>query len=395
MATYNEAIAESVTSAYATTQKLMLELTSSGDSTQALDLEHFGLPSESVVATDTLIGLQVTGAASTGNATSTLEGDNITVVASTANATATLEAGVETVEDLLASSALAESSVRLVIIPNATSAAVAAATLEVEHYANVFETANATSADLAENAAPGEVSSTAAATDELELLVTSSLTSTANGTSAHVPVITAVSSSTGAATSTDLAVTTRIEDLESDAVAAATTLLRADIVAVVSSDGEVRSYVRLPADAVPALWSNARTTAAAQWTALELNSLVEADGVVYGAGVDGVHQLSNTGDHEAEVMWDAQDFGTAQLKTVEALYIDGATESPFTVTVTGTQGTYEYETHLTGYSDRQNHRALLGRGFKSPFYTFSISSDVHFEAGRVMLHVAEAARRRG
>lgn len=162
------------------------------------------------------------------------------------------------------------------------------------------------------------------------------------------------------------------------------------------STGVFESFLRLPASAVQSYWTNTRTMAAAKWDALTVTSVVEKDGVLYGATTDGVHELVAAGGHEGEVVWDLMNFGSPQQKVVDSVYLNGTAGGPLTVRVANEDGGWEYTTHLTAPTTKNtNHRATLGRGLKAVDYRISVKADVAFDISDVHLQIAEAKRRIG
>jgi hypothetical protein len=234
-------------------------------------------------------------------------------------------------------------------------------------------------------------------TDALSLKAGLVLSSTANLTGAFgIFKIRTLATSAGVVVATATPSARVRFELGSAAVVAGTLDARLLAKQVLTSSVLVESFVRLSAEVIESFWTNTQTTGAAKWTNLKLNSIVEVEGVLYGAGADGVHELTSAGSHQGEVMWDLLNFGTPQLKTVDSVYMNGTAGGAMTVRAMNNDGAWEYSTHVTAPTTKSvNHRATLGRGLKSVDYRLSVKAAHAFDISDVHVQLAETKRRIG
>lgn len=146
------------------------------------------------------------------------------------------------------------------------------------------------------------------------------------------------------------------------------------------STANIRAYIILPGlpEGLSSLWCNPITHAAASWSGTPFESVIEVDGVMYGAGVDGIYKMENELDEETEVSayvtWDLLDFGDPRKHRPGDFMIDGTAGAPLKVTVANEQGRYSYLTHLPENTKPTNFRARLGKGLHSRHLRFTVEN---------------------
>lgn len=396
MPTYNESITESGSAADSHYPGFNEGLTESASAADALpQLAWTTSLGSDVLAQSSLIGVSSVTLVSTADASSAVTGNPTHRLASAAVAADAVVITSST-DGALATSVLAQSAVELTIVATAASAGAATSSVSQRFYATVVEVAAVTESTVLNGTAIAVIADTVEAVSALSFGKSETVASSVEATSSTSLTATAQLASEASASSAVTPVATVVFELESEVAATSAMTPRAERRLSLSASAVVSSSLRLPIAARQALWTNTRTTAAAYWTHLKVNSVVEQDGVLYGAAVDGVHELTNDGSHTGSVTWDLMDFGSPQLKTLGSAYVDGTSQGPFTVRVANRQGTYDYSTHLLlGSEHTQNHRADLGKGLKSEHYRFTVLENTHFDVGEVRVQIAEAARRRG
>ena len=363
--------------------------------------ETFGASILATVATSTALAQAVAQLSSvvpvesTADVAATVDVKAVTPLVSSAAVAATLVQTARAKEDLAAVADVLD-TVQYVFGLSLTSSLNAAETLALRHFAIVNDSA-AVAADATAkltNISTSEANITASlAPFSFPLSLTSDAVLAAT---LGAPTVRATLGSTAAAADAATMLARAIAALESSAVVDDTLAAKLTATVSLTSIGYAESFVRLPATAIESFWTNTKTTGAAKWNSLKVNSIVEKDGALYAAGVDGVAELTDTGTHEGEVMWDLLDFGTPQKKTVDSLYMNGTAGGAMTVRVVNEDGAWTYTTHLTSATTKaENHRATLGRGLKSTQYRISIKAGHVFDIGAVHLQIADAKRRIG
>jgi frataxin-like iron-binding protein CyaY len=127
-------------------------------------------------------------------------------------------------------------------------------------------------------------------------------------------------------------------------------------------------------DPLQQLWANTMTGAAAHWSGLAINSIVEMDGKVYAATAAGMVELQfGQGVALAEVLWDLVDLKSPFFKRVDVAYVGGSADAPLRVSVTTDQGRFEYDTH-TALDAQGSMRAQLGKGLNARYWRFGVSN---------------------
>jgi hypothetical protein len=167
------------------------------------------------------------------------------------------------------------------------------------------------------------------------------------------------------------------------------------------SVGFAEGLVLLSIPAVyPIFWSNTGAGAAATWEGLPFNSVVEVDGVVYAAGVEGVFQMDDTGDDDGEDVLSNIEYDLKELdpksdyKTrMRSIYINAQADAPFTVRVSNKQGIFEYETHLPSSTKMTNHRAPFGRGLSARVMRMNLEQSRYFSVADANVEVGDTTRR--
>lgn len=242
-----------------------------------------------------------------------------------------------------------------------TDAAVASETLTAtrKHVATILDSAAATDTDHAP--VTHAASDTAAATE----------------TVTHSKRAINTVAESAAATESVVSVTTMI--LRDSAVVADTIngVLKAQ--QLIDDTAEATETIRLPATEIPVLWTNSMTGAAATWSGLLFNSMVEQDGRLFAAGPDGLYELTATGANDngdaiaAAVLWDLETFGSRRRKRVRNVYVSAACVGPFAVRVINEQGRFQYLTRLPGIAKARNHRAEPGAGLEASHYRIGVN----------------------
>jgi len=130
---------------------------------------------------------------------------------------------------------------------------------------------------------------------------------------------------------------------------------------------------------------------------MPFNSMVAADGRLFGASQDGIFELSHGVDDNgvavaSNVLWDLDDLGSPQKKRTVSAYINGESNGPFTVRVINTQGRFSYKTTATS-RDAGNHRAPLGRGLESTYFRFGLYQNKDYSVDRVNVELDSVKRR--
>ena len=148
----------------------------------------------------------------------------------------------------------------------------------------------------------------------------------------------------------------------------------------------------------PVFWTNSVSTGAATWEGLPFNSFIEADGVVYAAGPNGIFELgSNLDDVDAdvpsEIEWDLVDNGSVQMKRMRSVYVNAKSEAPFTVRVANEQGIFEYVTETADTTTVTNHRTAVGRGIVSRQTRVSLLHTKAYTAENAGIGMLESTRR--
>lgn len=160
------------------------------------------------------------------------------------------------------------------------------------------------------------------------------------------------------------------------------------------------SFVRLPSGALMQLFTNPHTMAAATWSGLPFNSMIEVDGVVYGAGVNGLYVLDDKEDDigedvDAEVTWDLMNFGDHNKKRYEGGYVSGTAAGPLNFRFVNDQGTFNYPTDRSSAAHPVNHRATFGRGLFSSYARLSLTNlnGKTFDVSDVRVQLYKTTRR--
>lgn len=138
---------------------------------------------------------------------------------------------------------------------------------------------------------------------------------------------------------------------------------------------DAEDHLRLPG-AVPAFFTNSHA-AAATWTGMPFNSIVAVDGVLYGAGLDGIHRIGygsndNGTPIRTRLTGDLVDMGNMQKKRLVSAYATARARKPFTVVVASYKGRWSYKTNPIPTREVAVHRAPLGRGLEFTSYRFSL-----------------------
>lgn len=167
-----------------------------------------------------------------------------------------------------------------------------------------------------------------------------------------------------------------------------------------TSTVDFTSFVRLPSGALMQLFTNPQTMAAATWSGLPFNSMIEVDGVVYGAGVNGLYVLDDAEDDigediDAEVTWDLMNFGDMNKKRYEGGYVSGVSAGPLSFSVVNEQGSFDYPTDRYHATNAGNQRATFGRGLFSAYARVSLTNPngVTFDVSDVRVQVYKPTRR--
>jgi len=148
----------------------------------------------------------------------------------------------------------------------------------------------------------------------------------------------------------------------------------------------------------PVFWTNSVSTGAATWEGLPFNSFIEADGVVYAAGPNGIFELGSgmddvDADVPSEIEWDLVDNGSVQMKRMRSVYVNAKSEAPFTVRVANEQGIFEYVTETADTTTVTNHRTAVGRGIVSRQTRVSLLHTKAYTAENAGIGMLESTRR--
>lgn len=224
--------------------------------------------------------------------------------------------------------------------------------------------------------------------------------STANATSTLIGVRKVTATEVSTADGSNASTSKRTTDTEQESIANATSsfLGRAVQHATEVSTANARAFVRLPSWELPIFWVNTHTTAAATWSGLPFNSMIEVDGDFYAASVNGIYKLMAKEDDngqpiESEVSWDLSNWGSDKKKRLGSVYVDAAAAGPFRFRVAGEQGTHDYQTHLASAEVSAQHRASLGKGFNSVYYRFGLLQDKYFSLNGLIVNMGDTTRR--
>jgi hypothetical protein len=171
---------------------------------------------------------------------------------------------------------------------------------------------------------------------------------------------------------------------------------------VLLSTANATSHIILEDTTLQALWMNPVTTAAATWSGMPFESMVEVYGEIYAAGRDGIYQLTETADDAgdavaAEVRWDLLTLNTPFRHRPGSVLLGGSAAGRLNVRVTNIQGKFDYPTHLSKNAKDSNLRALLAKGLNSRYIRFSVTNPngVHFSIVDAQVEVIELSRRIG
>jgi len=167
---------------------------------------------------------------------------------------------------------------------------------------------------------------------------------------------------------------------------------------ILVSSGVASDSMQFPVPTVyPVFWSNTIGASGATWEGLPFNSMVEADGVVYAAGVSGLYRLVDLADDNgtdvvADVQWDLADHSDYKQRA-RSIYVHAIADGPFTVKVENKQGRFSYQTHLPYSTKMMNHRAPIGRGITSRAMRLSLQHTLYFSVADVTLESGDTTRR--
>jgi len=358
-----------------------------------------GWISDSAIAVNAIELRRVLSLASTGAATSTSQERRRLVLSSDAIAQGTvLHTNYSNLT--LTSAGVGYNEMNLLWRATATSDAVAQETMLNRRRLTLTSAAVASSAATTLARLKATLTEWGVATDTMTGRRSVRLTSLVEAVSTVVQLYRAVSTLTSDATavSTFSGAAHIVMALESLALAQSLASGKWTARATLESLAEAESFVRLPGERRNSLWTNTTTAAAVTWEGLPFNSMLEVDGLVYGAGQDGLYlftpELDDNGEPiDANVTWDLDSMGTAARKRVGHVYVAGRAEEPFTVGIVNHQGSFEYTTRLPGVPHATNHRANTGRGLDSSFYRFAVSNPGYFEVKGVIVDYLETERR--
>jgi hypothetical protein len=115
-----------------------------------------------------------------------------------------------------------------------------------------------------------------------------------------------------------------------------------------------------------------------RYTNFPFTQIVRMGEDYFGIGADGIFLLGGNLDDTAPINWKFQmttnDFGSAQLKRPQSLYIDGRIEKETIVTlVVGEKETDSYSYQTVRGQNAQNYRVPVGKGLRSRYYSIGLS----------------------
>mgnify|MGYP006921322846 CR=1 FL=1 len=165
---------------------------------------------------------------------------------------------------------------------------------------------------------------------------------------------------------------------------------------------ETAEAVRTSADELAGYWNNSMTTAPALWSGLPFNSMIAVNGVLYGAGAEGIYRMDASeaakddgAKIRSEVMWDLSDFGVPNKKRIEGVYVSGQAKGAFTVRVINERGRWDYVTRLPFNNKMAQHLAQPGRGLEASHWRIALIQTKSFGVDRVLVEHDVVGRRIG
>jgi hypothetical protein len=337
---------------------------------------------------------------SSANATSTLTFRRGVTAGSTAAVSETVKGVAGVVMTIAESAAAVESVPRPKLTILAASSANAASTLLMRRGLTLVSTAGASNVASGPTAGLVTLTKTAAASETAALVMTASEAEEANATETVTGrrIVTAVVTDTAGSAAVAAPRNNALIGLMSEALA--TSLFTGSVAAniIVTDEAEAFDFVRLSDENLSQLWVNPMTGAAAQWTGLPVNSIIQHEGVILGATRYGIVTLENGIDDldeaiDSEVLWDLDNFGSPQKKRMGSVYVSAQGGGPFTVRVINEQGRFDYSTRLPGTPKATNHRAIVGRGLESVYFRIGVLSSKDFGADHVIVEHEQVARR--
>ena len=125
---------------------------------------------------------------------------------------------------------------------------------------------------------------------------------------------------------------------------------------------------------MPTYVFNARTLAMSRWSGT-LGEVSSVGGATFIAEGSGMKVLSPTTFVAGEVQTAKTDLGSSELKNVALAYVGAALTNPLKIEASPGEGTpCVYMTLTNSDTILKEHRAILGRGAVSRFWSFKISS---------------------
>lgn len=175
------------------------------------------------------------------------------------------------------------------------------------------------------------------------------------------------------------------------AIDAALGTLDANLVGVVAVQGGYRVVV-----------VNTRTGAVTEYDGLTFNSLIEWDGVYYGANDDGIFALTGADDDGTAIAAYARtglvDHGADITQRVPDVYVSGSSTKKGVLSIRVEDGatSYAYDVPFHKYPAFDAVKAILGRGLRTRYRQYQIANTegAELEVDRIDVNVNPTERRR-
>jgi hypothetical protein len=235
-------------------------------------------------------------ASSTANATSVLSGNDVGVYVETAAATSILSGSKQHTESFVETASATEVVV-LSSMAVLSSSANATSSVSYPPYISTYvSTANATSTISPIFTAISICVSTANAIEVVSGYKAITLTDSAAASEVVIAtrVVGIVLVSTGTASEVTQVSGQAVQTLVSTALASS--VISSGLVAyqTLISSADASSHIILEDMSLQAFWTNPLTTAAGTWSGMPFETMIEQDGEMYAAGVDGIYKVQNT-----------------------------------------------------------------------------------------------------
>ena len=342
---------------------------------------------------------------STANVTSPLTGYRIGQHVSTANVTAASPSYAQALNTLVSTANVTATGIGSLLGTYVSTANVTATLPKIESTTVLVSTANAQANSVFVAATISVLVSTANATATAGTGGIQILVSTANATSigSVVRLVPSIPVSSANVTATALVHSVAKATYVSRGVASASVLLKQEANQILVSTAVATAvFWEAVAATYAGLWANSFTMAPGTWTGLPFNSMIEIDGVLYGAGAEGLYKMVDGVDDDgteisAAIVYDLEDFDDQQKKRFGTAYIGGTSAGRLNLQVLNEQGRFNYKTHLPATTKTTNFRAIFGRALQSRYVRLTITNPggVDFSYNDLKVEVVSLSRRIG